>query len=105
MGEQLKRNLNLERAHKMGKSLCSSTADGSDSDATCFDLFEPIKRRRVIMTSEEEEDDTIHPQDEPECQQRPEKVMVELDEETLKALKGGWVHVYASDARVSSAAT
>lgn len=57
------------------------------------------------MTSEEEGDNSILPQEEPECQQQPEKVLVELDEETLKALKGGWVHVFASDAWVSSAAT
>lgn len=30
---------------------------------------------------------------------------VEMDEDTLKALKGGWVHMYASDVRVISATT
>ena len=54
----------------------------------------------MIDTSEEEED--AIPQVESQRPGTVPAVFVELDEDSLKALKGGWVYMYASDARVIS---
>ncbi|XP_034082264.1 uncharacterized protein LOC117552760 [Gymnodraco acuticeps] len=93
MGEQLKRSLQAERTSKPSEEVTSeSPQHSSDSDVTSIDLFEPIKKQPFIrkcyfVTSEEEEDTCILPQKEPACQQQPQKVWVELDLETLEALK------------------
>lgn len=55
----------------------------------------------MINTSEEEED--AIPQAESQRPGTVPAVFVEMDEDSLKALKGGWVYMYASDARVISA--
>ncbi|KAK1906971.1 Protein insensitive, partial [Dissostichus eleginoides] len=101
MGEQLKRSLQAERTSKPSEEVTSeSPQHSSDSDVTSIDLFEPIKKQpfirkcsqnNIFVTSEEEEDEEedtgILPQKEPACQQHPQKVWVELDKDTLEALK------------------
>ncbi|KAK1906182.1 Protein insensitive [Dissostichus eleginoides] len=106
MGEQLKRSLQAERTSKPSEEVTSeSPQHSSDSDVTSIDLFEPIKKQpfirkcsqnNIFVTSEEEEDEEeedeeedngILPQKEPACQQHPQKVWVELDQDTLEALK------------------
>ena len=97
MCDKLKSYLHSKRTAKQGTPLRSSTPapdHSDDSDETSCDLFGPFKRRKVVLTSEEEGDDCIpqeepEHQTEPEGQQQPVKVLVELEEETLKALKGG----------------
>ncbi|CAL8275536.1 unnamed protein product [Arctogadus glacialis] len=95
MCDQLKSYLHSKRTAKQSTPLRSSTPApdwSDDSDETSCDLFGPFKMRKVVLTSEEEGDDCI-PQEEPEHQKEPEgqqqpvKVLVELEEETLKALK------------------
>ncbi|XP_056449423.1 uncharacterized protein LOC130385128 isoform X2 [Gadus chalcogrammus] len=95
MCDQLKSYLYSKRTAKQSTPLRSSTPApdwSDDSDETSCDLFGPFKMRKVVLTSEEEGDDCI-PQEEPEHQKEPEgqqqpvKVLVELEEETLKALK------------------
>ncbi|XP_059911568.1 uncharacterized protein LOC132460718 [Gadus macrocephalus] len=95
MCDQLKSYLHSKRTAKQSTPLRRSipAPDWSDdSDETSCDLFGPFKMRKVVLTSEEEGDDCI-PQEEPEHQKEPEdqqqpvKVLVELEEETLKALK------------------
>ena len=65
--------------------------------------------RKVVLTSEEEGDDCI-PQEEPELQKKARGPAA--TSEGSVGTRGGdiegserWVHVYASDAWVSSAAT
>ncbi|KAI9524722.1 hypothetical protein NQZ68_016731 [Dissostichus eleginoides] len=108
MGEQLKRSLQAERTSKPSEEVTSeSPQHSSDSDVTSIDLFEPIKKQpfirkwsqnNIFVTSEEEEDEEedtgILPQKEPACQQHPQKVWVELDQDTLEALKDAKIGGY-----------
>lgn len=57
----------------------------------------------MIDTSEEEED--AIPQVESQPPGTVPAVFIDMDKDSLKALKGGWVYMYASDARVISATT
>ncbi|KAI9528086.1 hypothetical protein NQZ68_024842, partial [Dissostichus eleginoides] len=73
MGEQLKRSLQAERTSKPSEEI------------------RKWSQNNIFVTSEEEEDEEedtgILPQKEPACQQHPQKVWVELDQDTLEALK------------------
>ncbi|XP_026114625.1 uncharacterized protein LOC113093014 [Carassius auratus] len=83
IGEQLKRDLKQQPPRQLSSTPARFE---SDSDETCCDIFDPPKKRKMVINTSEEEEDAIPQAD----SQRPgtvPAVFVELDEDSLKALK------------------
>ncbi|XP_026091206.1 uncharacterized protein LOC113064569 [Carassius auratus] len=83
IGEQLKRDLKQQPPRQLSSTPARYE---SDSDETCCDIFDPPKKRKMVINTSEEEEDAIPQAD----SQRPgtvPAVFVELDEDSLKALK------------------
>ncbi|XP_067283998.1 uncharacterized protein [Pseudorasbora parva] len=81
IGEQLKRDLKQQPTRQL-----SSTPARYDSDDTCCDIFYPPKKRKMAIDTSVEEEDAI-PQAESQRPGTVPAIFVELDEDSLKALK------------------
>ncbi|XP_059363123.1 uncharacterized protein LOC132101919 [Carassius carassius] len=83
IGEQLKRDLKQQPTRQLSSTPARYE---SDSDDTCCDIFDPPKKRKMVINTSEEEEDAI-PQAESQRPGTVPAVFVELDEDSLKALK------------------
>ncbi|XP_052416892.1 uncharacterized protein LOC127961701 [Carassius gibelio] len=83
IGEQLKRDLKQQATRQLRSTPARYE---SDSDDTCCDIFDPPKKRKMVINTSEEEEDAI-PQVESQRPGTVPAVFVELDEDSLKALK------------------
>ncbi|KAK9976589.1 hypothetical protein ABG768_021794 [Culter alburnus] len=83
IGEQLKRDLKRQPTRQLSSTPARYE---SDSDDTCCDIFDPPKKRKMVINTSEEEEDAI-PQAESQRPGTVPAVFVEMDEDSLKALK------------------
>ncbi|XP_026086543.1 uncharacterized protein LOC113061563 isoform X1 [Carassius auratus] len=82
IGEQLKRDLKQQATRQLHSTPARYE---SDSDDTCCDIFDPPKKRKMVINTSEEED--AIPQVESQRPGTVPAVFVLLDEDSLKALK------------------